>query len=126
MTTIHTVVRFKGVHFHPCEQEDSAYIVNQHRHVFTACSEVQLLCSDKNLDSDRIRILISECLNNFDTQRGCIVIGVMNCEMIARYIYGHICDNIKEPDKRYLNITVYEDGQNGASVKHFAEGKMNE
>lgn len=122
MTTIQVRTKFEGVHCYPDAPEEVAYLRQPHRHIFGVCVEVEAFHEDRELEFIMVKHLINGYIDNFSVQNGCVHLGTLSCEQIAKSVFNHLQTEVKEPDKRYWKITVDEDGENGASVEfHGAE-----
>jgi len=114
-TSITVRTRFEGLHCYPNAPEEVSFLRNLHRHVFHVDVTLTVFHDDRDVEffilQREIDKFISEHVSQLDNK---------SCEMIARTIFNYIFDKYSNRD--YYEVSVSEDGENGATVKFRMRG----
>jgi hypothetical protein len=108
--------QFEGIHCYPNAPEEVAFLKNPHRHMFHVEAEIEVFHDDRELEFIMVKRELDKFLASFkDINSG-------SCEMIACKIQSFIKTHYptyNPPDRksRYVNVKVFEDGENGAYIK---------
>jgi len=108
--------QFEGIHCYPNAPEEVAFLKNPHRHMFHVEAEIEVFHDDRELEFIIVKRKLDEFLASFkDINSG-------SCEMIACKIQSFIKKtypyyNNMGKTERYVNVKVFEDGENGAYIK---------
>lgn len=109
-------VRFQAVGFHhwPDAPDEVMYLRKNHRHLFKCSATVPILKSRQiefHILQSCCDDLLCKTLNNiFETA---------SCEEIGNALASAICSEF--PEIPWVRVTVSEDGENDATVRHFQE-----
>lgn len=103
----------EGIHKYPAAATDPAlasvsWLANEHRHMFHFKVAIEVTHNDRDIEF----IILKRWLENLYGD-GILQLNHMSCEMIAEALYEKI--NARYPG-RAVEITVSEDGENGATL----------
>lgn len=116
---------FEGVHCWPSAPAEVSYLMDPHRHMFNVQVEIGVDHDDRNIEfimlKHRINSVIKAAtaeshLNNVKYGHGVWNMGTMSCEQVARHLYKELDGIYHLSQCEYVEITVNEDGENGARV----------
>lgn len=112
--------RKEGIHKFPAAATDPNYVTNDeydvsflgvpHRHIFHFTVAIQVRHNDRDIEF----IQFKRWLENLYAG-GTLELNYKSCEMISDDLYNQIAS--RYPD-REIEITVSEDGENGATIKY--------
>jgi hypothetical protein len=110
----------EGIHMYPAaltdpnlktnDQYDVSFLGTPHRHIFHFRVGIQVFHNDRDIEF----IQFKRWLENLYSQ-GTLVLNFLSCEMISDELYEQIA--CRYPD-RDIEITVSEDGENGATIHY--------
>lgn len=106
--SIFVTTSFEGIHCYPQAPDEVAFLRSPHRHIFHIRYEVEVFHDDRELEFILVKRALEAQIPHFKTLEN------KSCEMIARRILewsDMYCG------KRTVNITVSEDGENGAVLR---------
>lgn len=93
------------------DQYDVSFLGMPHRHIFHFTVAIQVFHNDRDIEF----IQFKRWLENLYSE-GTIQLDHKSCEMISDELYEQIAS--RYPD-REIEITVAEDGENGATISYF-------
>lgn len=110
----------EGIHMYPAaadspklktgDWDDVSFLGYPHRHIFHFTVEIQVQHNDRDIEF----IQFKRWLENLYSE-GTLILNHKSCEMIADDLYAAIASKYPGRD---LEITVSEDGENGATIKY--------
>lgn len=109
--------QFEMVHCWPEAPTNMYYLRTPHRHVMHITTHIEVSHNDRELEIIDVKHSIDYFLHNthFELTTSC----EMLAERIIEYVHGQYGD-------RDVQVTVLEDGENGATVRYFKEKNLNE
>lgn len=96
------------IHCWPKAPVEVGYLRHLHRHVFTVYSTIEVFHDDRELEFIQVQHHLKWFLGRYNFQPS------VSCEQIARIVAQHILDEYGE---RNVRVSVFEDNENGATVK---------
>lgn len=118
-TTVFCRESFEGVHYFSGAPSEVVYLRQPHRHMFNVMIELEVKHDDREVEFIMLKHRLREWL-----QKHCVdgvwPMGAMSCEQVASRVIdmvGHMYSN-----RRWIKVTVDEDGENGASVETEVNG----
>lgn len=101
----------EGFHNYPGAPDEVAFLRDRHRHIFHFRVQIAVFHDDRDIEF----ILFKRELEGlFDS--GAMEINHKSCEMLARDLIEYIHEKYSG---RYIEVSVSEDGENGAVVQFF-------
>ena len=110
----------EGIHRYPAaetdpklktgDEYDVSFLASPHRHIFHFRVEIQVFHNDRDIEF----IQFKRWLENLYSQ-GTLQLDYKSCEMISDDLYEVIASRYPN---RYVEITISEDGENGATIKY--------
>lgn len=107
----------EGIHCYPAaatdpnlktnDQYDVSFLANPHRHMFHFNVAIQVFHNDRDIEF----IQVKRWLDSLYT--GVLELNFKSCEMIADDLYEQIAGRYPDRD---VEITISEDGENGATI----------
>lgn len=85
-----------------------SYLRHLHRHVFTVYSTIEVFYDNRELEFIQVQHHLKYFLENYVFQPE------VSCEQIAKIVAQHILDTYGD---RNVRVSVFEDDENGATVK---------
>lgn len=113
-TTVFCKESFEGIHRFDDAQSEVVYLRQPHRHMFGVCIELEVKHDDREVEF----IMLKHKLRSWLRQRcvdGVWPMGTMSCEQLAKLVIDMVSHLY--PGRRWVKVTVDEDGENGASVE---------
>lgn len=110
MRTITVQTSFEDLHCWPDAPDEVAFLRNPHRHVFMVTVEMEVFHNDREVEF----IMLKRKIDQFISEDLGLKNLTKSCESIAERI-GHYLRNEYGFD-RDLNVSVFEDGENGATI----------
>lgn len=119
MTLVFCNTSFEGVHCYPEAPEEVSYIRVPHRHIFNVRVDMEVFHDDREIEF----IMLKHRVNSFISRFANPIwnMGHMSCEQVANMVIEFLKAKYR---KRFIAVTVDEDGENGACVID-ADGKIN-
>jgi hypothetical protein len=119
-TTIWVTFQKEGIHKYPAALTDPAladvkFLGYPHRHTFHFTVELEVFHDDRDVEFILFKRELEEFYSN-----GTLELDYKSCEMIAKDLLLTL--QVKGYDKRHINITVSEDGENGATMRYVHNG----
>jgi hypothetical protein len=112
--------RKEGIHKYPAaindpnlasgDQYDVSFLGYPHRHIFHFTVAIEVFHNDRDIEF----IQFKRWLENLYAG-GTLELNFKSCEMISDDLYDQIAGRYPN---RYIEITVSEDGENGATIKY--------
>lgn len=112
--------RKEGIHMYPAalddpklktnDEYDVSFLGTPHRHIFHFKVGIQVFHNDRDIEF----IQFKRWLENLYSQ-GTLVLNFLSCEMISDELYEQIASRYPDRD---IEITVSEDGENGATIQY--------
>lgn len=99
------------IHSYPDAPEEVSFLREPHRHMLHIRIDVQVFNYDRELEF----ILVKRDLDQFANTLDLTIPSTRSCEMIARAFLNYIQE---EWGHRDVNISVSEDGENGAILEY--------
>lgn len=104
----------EGIHKYPAAATDPnltdvAFLANEHRHIFHFNVAIEVTHNDRDIEF----IQFKRWLENL--YQGTLELNYKSCEMICDDLFDTISARYPE---RCIEITVSEDGENGATIKY--------
>jgi hypothetical protein len=109
--------RKEGIHLYPAaatdpklktdDEYDVSFLGTPHRHIFHFTVAIQVFHNDRDIEF----IQFKRWLENL--YRGTLELNYRSCEMISDDLFEQIASRYPN---RYIEITVAEDGENGATI----------
>jgi len=93
------------IHNYPLAPKSVAYLRNEHRHLFKFKIYIEVFHDDRDIEFILFKQYVNNLLIEIDSQ-----LGAKSCEMISDNLHKKI--TTKYP-KRFIRISVSEDGENG-------------
>ena len=117
-TGIIVTTQFEGIHYYTNAPEEVSFLRNSHRHIFHVKAEIEVFHDDRELEFILVKRAINEYLKDYATN-----LNYKSCEMIAKMIQDFIKQKYPTPKHlerdRFVNVEVWEDGENGAFIREF-------
>lgn len=110
MRTITVQTQFEDVHCWPDAPEEVSFLRNPHRHMFMVTVEMEVYSDDRELEF----IMLKREIDTFIREEITKLPISKSCEQMAELI-GQYLKTVYGFD-RGLNVSVYEDGENGATI----------
>ena len=108
-TTITVTTQFEGIHAYPEAPEGVEFLRYPHRHVFHVRVELEVFHDDREVEfilfKREISAFISDNFNDLQSK---------SCEMLGELFINYVTGKYKG---RSCSVSVFEDGENGATVK---------
>lgn len=123
MTTIFLNTQYEGVHYFPGAPDEVSYLRAPHRHMFHVQVEVEVFDDDREIEFIMLKHRVDEWIRSRSDANGVWQMGRMSCEQVAKQIINHLYTILDKPYRRFISVTVNEDGENGACVSIFPERK---
>lgn len=126
METFVTVkTSFEGIHCFPEAPEEVKFLRQEHRHMFGVTAKVEVYSDDREIEFVMMKHRINDFLDRQKDECGVWQMGRTSCEQVAKKICDVLakCYNLSG---RYFEITVDEDGENGATISGVYEGRTEE
>jgi hypothetical protein len=98
----------EGIHSYPNAPKNVEFLKYPHRHLFKITVEIQVFDNDRELEFFTVKKQLKERFKLGDMKH-------KSCEDIATEIYKYVKRNFGA--HRIVNVSVYEDGENGAHVR---------
>lgn len=125
--------QFEGIHCYPDAPEEVAFLRTPHRHIFHIEVEIETFHDDRELEFIMVKHEIDKFIAIGPTVEKNETLGSQSCEIIAKRISAFIKSTYlipegtveprsgweREEDSRKVNVTVFEDLENGAFIKEF-------
>lgn len=104
----------EGIHRFPAAASDPnlsdvAFLANDHRHIFHFHIAIEVFHNDRDIEFIQFKRWLESLY------QGKLELNHKSCEMISDELYDVIA--ARYPD-RYIEITVSEDGENGATIRY--------
>lgn len=104
----------EGIHRFPAAASDPnlsdvAFLANEHRHIFHFNVAIEVFHNDRDIEFIQFKRWLESLY------QGKLELNHKSCEMISDELYDVIA--ARYPD-RYIEITVSEDGENGATIRY--------
>jgi hypothetical protein len=107
-TNIVVNLEFEGLHHWPDAIAEAYYLKNAHRHLFKVCCKKEVSDDNRQIEFINFKRDISYYISStFKVVYGCIDLGAMSCEMLAKELVVQF---------KLDYCCVMEDGENGAEV----------
>ena len=116
--------RKEGIHKYPAALEDPklatgdeydvSFLGYPHRHIFHFRVCIEVFHDDRDIEFIQFKRWLEQLYSN-DKSSGVLVLDYKSCEMICDELAEKIND--KYPNRK-LEITVSEDGENGATIQY--------
>ena len=116
--TIFVKFQKEGIHMYPAaatdpslktgDMYDVSFLGTPHRHIFHFEVSIEVFHNDRDIEF----IQFKRWLENLYSQ-GTLALDYKSCEMISDDLYEQIASRYPDRD---INITVSEDGENGATI----------
>jgi hypothetical protein len=110
--------KIEGMHCYEGAPAEVAFLKQPHRHMFYINTQIEVFHDDRELEFIMVQHRIQKELEqSYDLPN----LGTRSCEMIAR----NLLDTLQEwyGIDRDIWVSVYEDNENGATVKYTKEDK---
>jgi hypothetical protein len=117
--TIWVKFQREGIHCYPAAKDDPklktgdeydvSFLANPHRHIFHFTVGIQVFHNDRDIEF----IQFKRWLENL--YKGTLELNYKSCEMISDDLYEQIASRYPNRD---VEITVSEDGENGATITY--------
>ena len=104
----------EGIHRFPAAATDPnladvAFLANEHRHIFHFNVAIQVFHNDRDIEFIQFKRWLESLY------QGTLELNFKSCEMISDDLYEVIASRYPERD---IEITVSEDGENGATIRY--------
>lgn len=106
---ITVTAQFEGIHRWKDAPASVAYLRDYHRHEFYVTATIQVFHDDRELEFITVKNELMQHLSKLYVNQ---ITG--SCEMIASDIINHL--SVKYGSDRLYEVSVFEDGENGATV----------
>ncbi len=111
----------EGIHCFPAaatepQLQDVSFLANPHRHIFHFNVAIEVFHNDRDIEF----ILFKRWLENL-YQESTLNLDNQSCEMISDQLYDQIASRYP---LRSVEITVSEDGENGATIYYLNKSKQ--
>lgn len=111
-TNVIVKLQFEGIHHWPgvvehADLEEVHFLSALHRHIFHVTAKKEVTHDDRDIEIIKLKRNIQKYLNRryYTENAGCMYLGAMSCEMLAKELAKYFGLNYCE---------VLEDGENGA------------
>ena len=111
-TFISVKLQREFVHSYPDAPEEVSFLRESHRHMLHIQAEIEVFSDDRELEF----IIVKRDLDSFLDTLNLTTSSKRSCEMVGRLILNYLTEEYGE--NRDVNITVSEDGENGAIIKY--------
>lgn len=133
MTTIWVTTRFSAIHYWPNPPVEVSFLAQPHRHEFHVKLEAQVFHGDRELEF----FIVKNWLNNYVSSWVNNGAYTHSCEQFADEILDAFVQVFPATKfdrsfpapvscKRFVSVTVSEDGENGATVTNCSTGTNDE
>ena len=112
--------RKEGIHMYPAaltdpklktnDEYDVSFLGTPHRHIFHFTVGIQVFHNDRDIEFIQFKRWLENLYN-----QGTLVLNFNSCEMISDELYEQIATRYPDRD---IEITVSEDGENGATITY--------
>lgn len=111
--TIWVTFQKEGIHMYPAAATDPAladvsFLGSPHRHIFHFTVGIQVTHNDRDIEFIQFKRWLEGLYSD-----GTLELNHKSCEMISDDLYEQIASRYPDRD---INITVSEDGENGATI----------
>lgn len=114
ISSIFVNLQVVGLHHYPDAPEEVMFLRYPHRHVFHIRVETPINHSNRDIEFLLFKKLCQGYFNDIISEKGIVNFGAKSCEMIAEDLIVHL-QNVFDK-RRCYQVTVSEDGENGAIV----------
>lgn len=117
MTTVYATTDVVGFHSWPDAPAEVQYLASRHRHSFKIRIELEVRGNDRQVEFHMLKRAFHQYLGRGlapHDEHGEMAFGSMSCEDIASEIMEWLTENY--PDRRWYEVHVSEDGENGVVV----------
>lgn len=105
--------QFEGVHHYPDASIQVAFLRTAHRHTFHVEAQVEVFHNDRDLEFIMVKREINKYIQfKYENNQSC---QTASCELIADRIIQFL--HTKYGQHRIINVSVFEDGENGAWIR---------
>jgi hypothetical protein len=116
VTTFNTYIevsfQWSGTHCYPTATGVHSYLSNQHRHLFKGTATIEVFHDDRELEYFAVLDFINKALLvNYKNLAG------RSCERVAYDILNNLQIQYDPECKRYMEVKITEDGENGSIVR---------
>jgi len=104
----------EGIHCYPAAATDSnladvSFLANEHRHIFHFHVKIEVFHNDRDIEFIQFKRWLESLY------QGTLELNYKSCEMISDDLYEVIATRYPNRD---IEITVSEDGENGATIRY--------
>lgn len=128
LKTITVRTEFEGIHNYPEAPEEVYYLRSPHRHIFHVEVTIEVKHDDRDIEFIMLKHKIDKYIEKYLDNNKVWNMGSKSCEQVAddivMFLYLQYCvDPIYiryktiMTNNRYIKVSVFEDGENGATVE---------
>lgn len=118
-TTVFCKDTFEGIHRFDGAPSEVVYLRQPHRHMFGVQIELEVKHDDREVEFVMLKHRLREWLHRHCVD-GVWPMNTMSCEQLAKLVIEMVSQLYS--GRRWIKVTVDEDGENGASVETEANG----
>lgn len=116
--SVWATISFAGFHRWPEAVNHRAYLRNLHRHIFEVRGEVSVDHTERQVEFHDLKDALQAAIQrNFPNS---VATETMSCETMAHIILEYLMGRWSQLD--WYEVTVSEDGENGATVRARSDG----
>ena len=123
LKTITVRTEFEGIHNYPEAPKEVYYLRLPHRHIFHVEVTIEVKHDDRDIEFIMLKHKIDKYIEKYLDDNNVWNMGRKSCEQVADdivvFLYLQYCvdPKYKQATNRYIKVSVFEDGENGATVE---------